>query len=283
MRKIWNCAVSEYLGWVTNSRMILIAVLWIFNYVLAVSPLMDRAKEMKAPVNLLEPFVAVGSSGMILLILPIVFLVLISDFPRSHGNVLFQLLRTGRTTWLLSQLLFLLMTILTYLLLVAAGTILPVIGRCAVQTEWSSVVTQYAELFPESVGSYELLPENLFYQLRNVPVAALHTYGLLALYLLLIGMFLLCSALIGKRKGGNLLTGFIIAAGTAMSSVGSAAMWFFPMAHSVTWVHFTKYKRKPVFPLSDSYILFVFAVLILLAVAFYTVRRFTFGTEEEDA
>lgn len=282
MLKILRCAWLEYRLWLTDTRMIIVTVLLIFNYILAIKPLIERSEMMKEPVNILEPFVAVGSSGMILLILPIIFMILVSNYPRSHGNTLFQIYRTGRKRWLFSQMIVLAMMIVTYITVIAIGTIIPVIGHCFVGKEWSKVVTDYAEMFPESAGSYDLLPENLYYQIGTVIEAVLHTYGLLSLYLYSIGMIFLCSSLLSLRKSGNTITSFIIAGGAALCSIKSQAMWLLPMAHSITWLHFTKFRREPVFPLWGSYLIFGILCIALTAVAVCAVRNFRYGSYSEN-
>lgn len=281
LRKIWRCASSEYVRWLLAPRQIIVAVLWVFNYVLAAEPLLARAEQMGEPVNLFEPLIAVGSSGMILLILPIVFLILISDFPRSKGNALFLIHRVGRRTWLTAQLLALLMMICTYIAAVALGAMLPVLGHCTISAEWSMVVTEYNVRFPDYAESYELLPENLYYQLKDIPTALAHTCGLLTLYLLLIGLILLAAALCGSRRTGSLTAGFLIAGGAALCSLRSPLMWLMPMAHSITWLHFTKYLRAAVMPLWGSYLLLGGGGILLVTAAHFAVKRFAFDAEED--
>ncbi len=280
LRKIIYCAFEDYVQWLMNTRQILLIVLLMFNYTLAVQPLKERVDLMDERVSILEPFIAVGSSGMILLIMPIVFLILISDFPYSKGNVLFRISRIGRKCWLIAQLLELLMMILTFLFITALGAILPLLGRFTISGKWSRIVTHFAVLFPERAGSYELLSENLYNQIHSASLAAFHTYALLSLYLFLIGNILLCMTLIQHRKVGNAVTGFLIAGGAALCSMKSQLMWLLPMAHSIPWVHYTRYLRRPIVPIGASYLYLGLTTLVLLIVEWITVHRFAFNSEE---
>ncbi len=280
LRMIFRCAGVEYQRWITDSRMIILAVLLVFNYILAVSPLHERAEQMGKPLNVMEPFIAVGNSGVILLILPIVFLILISDFPRSDGNAFFYLHRIGRHNWLCAQLLCLLLMILSYLFIIAIGAIAPILGNGFMGNSWSLVVTDYASKFPQSSASYELLPENLYYQIGSVWGAAFYTYSLLFLYLLLLGLILCLGTLNHVHKLSVIVSGFIVAAGAALCSLHSELMWYLPMSHTVVWLHFTKYFRKPVVELAWSYLYFSIIIVTLIVCLFFSVKRYKFGDEE---
>ncbi len=282
LMQIFRCARAEYVHWLTDSRMAIVFVLLLFNDTLAVRPLLERAGEMQERITWLEPFIAVGNSGTILLILPIVFFILISDFPRAHGNALFYIHRIGRENWLVAQLIALAMMILTYLLVVACGAVLPVIGQSNFDSDWSLVVTDYSRRFPEKAYSYELLPENLYHQMKDALTAAIYTYSLVALYLFLLGVLLLCGTLLQNRKVSNGIVGFLIASGAALCSIQSDIMWVFPMAQSITWLHFTKFYRKPVFPIWISYLYFSVLILVLIGTAFYAIRRFPFDTQQDE-
>lgn len=280
-RKILQCVRLEYLEWIINPRQMIMAVLIIFNYTLAVKPLVERSIQMDKKINILEPFVAVGSSGMVLLILPIVFYILISDYPADKGNAILRISRIGRTNWLIVQFINLSLVIITYLIVVALGTIVP-IGRCCTIThQWSTVVIDYAKLFPELSESYELLPENLYYQIENPVIAALHTYVLLFLYLFLIGELLILASIVNKRKLGNLFSVFLITGGAALCSIHSQWMWLFPMSHTVVWLHFTKFLRKEVLPLYVSYFIFIISCTVLCIISFLILKRYNFTNQEE--
>lgn len=280
LRIIFQCAGVEYQQWITDSRMIILMVLLVFNDILAVSPLLARAEQMMEPLNMMEPFIAVGNSGVILLILPIVFLILISDFPRSDGNAMFYLHRIGRYNWLCAQLLCLLLMIVSYLFIIAIGAIVPVLGNSFVGNHWSSAVTDYASKFPQSSASYELLPENLYYQIGSVWRAAAYTYSFLVLYLVLLGLLLCLGALHHARKLSIIFSGFLITAGAALCSLHSELMWCLPMAHTVVWLHFTKYFRKPVVELGWSYLYFSVILITLIVCLFFSVKHCKFGNEE---
>ena len=89
MKKIMSTAKTEYLKWIYDARMIIIPILNIFLYTFAIEPLLVNAQMMEKPLNLFEPFIAVANSGVILMIIPLTFMTLISDFPKIDTNTRF--------------------------------------------------------------------------------------------------------------------------------------------------------------------------------------------------
>lgn len=118
-RAIWNVAISEFIKWITNPRIIMVGVLIVFIHSFAVLPMLEQSDKYGEPLNIMEPFIAVGNSGMLALFLPLVFLLLISDFPIMGGNTLFFINRTGKLNWFFGQIVFIIISIFAYI-----GTVL---------------------------------------------------------------------------------------------------------------------------------------------------------------
>ena len=280
LTKIIRCSKEEYLHWLFHSRQIMLLVLWVFTDIYAVEPLKVRAAQMNTQVHILEPFTAAGNSGTVLLILPIMFLIFMQNYPMIRGNAVFRIYRIGRSKWFVSEVLTLCFCILTFLLAVGIGTVLPVLGRCSFSGQWSLAVTEYAQRFPEQAGNFDLLPENLFYQIRNPYIAAFHTYALLALYLMLIGMIQLYSTVLHLRRAGTAASALMILASAGLCAVRTAWMWMFPMAHSIIWLHYTQFLRHPVLSLAVSYLYLSGFCMLLGFGAFLQARRWSFHSME---
>ena len=273
-RTIWATAKTQYLSWLFNPRMLTIIVMLIFMKTLAVEPLIERSLKMGSPLHTLEPFIAIGNSSLLILFLPAVFLVLMSDFPVINGNTLFFIKRTGKTNWFLGQTLFAIMSIVAFISIVAVGSLLPVIGRTSWGANWSEVVRTYDYNYPEEIGSFasQLLPSNLYNQ---IPIfkAALHTYILLSLYLVVIVLILFLFKVLNFKKAGLFASIAIIAVGMATASVNSSLMWALPMANSLIWLHYTVIFSDPIVSLEFSYAYFLSCILVLLILCFLANRR----------
>ena len=96
---------------------------------------------MGKPINVYEPFVALLNSNFMILLVPAVFLAIISDYPRIDGNTLFVVQRAGKGNWFFGQILYAQMSILSYLLIVFVGMMIPVLWGGSFSAKWSPVVS----------------------------------------------------------------------------------------------------------------------------------------------
>ena len=277
---IISIARSEYLRWITNSRIIIIGILCVFMKTLAVDPLLERAEKMNVPLTIFEPFVAIGNSGMLVMIIPCVFLILISDYPIISGNTLFFVQRSERTNWFLGQILFVIFAIISYMGMILIASIL--ISSGVFRTEWSETVRLYCSKFPEEYDSFasELLPSNLYNQIPLI-TSVLQTFILMSAYLFLLVLILYFFKLIYIKSAGLIAVFIVIGLGVATCSLKTSAMWWFPMANTIVWLHYTEVLRDPVVPIWKSYAYFGIMIVILLIIDIFLMRRFQFKNIEQ--
>ena len=282
LRQCFSCARTEYIKWILDARMIILGVLLIFIYNFAIEPLLQNSELMNEPLNVFEPFIAVSNSGTILLIIPLVFLTLIADFPKIDTNTVFYIIRVGRINWLIGQVIKLVMMAVSYLFVIFVGATVPMITRGFISNEWSLVATDFVRRFPEKSGNYgvTLLPENLYNQL-TILGAAVESYLLVFAYLLILGLLLLSFSLIKKKTAGFVLCGAVISLGTAFCSIKTSPMWTMPMANSIVWLHFTKYFRQPVVTMTFSIIYLVTFIAALLIFCGVAIKKFNYDNVSE--
>lgn len=268
INKIFICARTGFVQWLINPKMFILAAVLFFFYSYAAVPLLELSTETNIKLNIFELFIALGNSGLILLIIPIVFMVIISDFPRLDSNTNFFILRIGKNNWLFAQFTQLFFMSLTFLVLFFIGTVILLMGKCAYDFKWSYIITAYVYSSPEKRSSfeYELLPENLYNQL-TISETFLHTFLFTFLYLTLIGMIFIVSKVINKPVGGPLIAGAVIISGTILGAVKSKIMWIFPMANATIKLHYTRFLRKPIVSLSHSYLYFSILILMLALIS----------------
>ena len=216
LKQAFSCAATEFVKWVCDARMVIVAVLLIFINNFAVSPLTNNAELMGEPLNILEPFIAVANSEILILIIPIVFLTLIADYPKVDTNTVFYIVRIGRANWFVGQILKLVFMIVSYLAVIFLGTVLPMLSKGFWYNGWSNVATGFVKMFPDRRGDFgvELLPENLYNQL-SVFEAAVKSYLLVAAYLMIIGLILLVFSLFKRKTVGFIICGGMISLGMA--------------------------------------------------------------------
>lgn len=288
MSKI-NCGIfavarSEYVKWLANPRNIIFLVLVVFAKTLAIDPLAKRAAEYGGKMSLLEPFAAIGNSGLLVMLLPAVFLVLMSDFPKFDGNSLFYISRTGKINWLFGQLLFALMSIVTYILTALALVTAFSLGSADFSFSWSECTRFYAARFPDKEFTFasQLLPSNLYNQISLIS-SVVYTVTLLALYLFLLTLILMIFKLLSFKSAGLFASLGVVALGTAACAVKTEIMWIFPMANTIIWLHYTAILREPIVAIWYSYAYFAAAITALLIVSVILTKRANFISEVRDS
>lgn len=277
---VFEVAKCEYIKWITNPRIIIVPILLIFMRILAVEPLIERAEKFGDALDRMEPFVAIGNSGMLVMLIPCVFLVLISDYPKVTGNTLYFLQRTGRFNWFIGQVIFLIMAILTYLCVVFVGSLLMTNGKF--MGEWSEVTTKYNAYFPEETGSFssKLLPSNLYNQIP-LQLAVVQTLIMLCAYLFLICMIVYLFKLKHIQTMGLLVAIFVIAAGVVTCSLKTDIMWKFPMANTIIWLHYDTILDTSQNPVWFSVIYFLVSNSVLLGLNFFLIHKMEFVNIEQ--
>lgn len=284
LKQAFSCEVTEFVKWVCDARMVIVAVLLIFINNFAVSPLTNNAELMGEPLNILEPFIAVANSEILILIIPIVFLTLIADYPKVDTNTVFYIVRIGRVNWFVGQVLKLVFMIVSYLAVIFLGTVLPMLSKGFWYNGWSNVATGFVKMFPDRRGDFgvALLPENLYNQL-SVFEAAVKSYLLVAAYLMIIGLILLVFSLFKRKTLGFIICGGMISLGMAFSAIRTNLMWTMPMANSITWLHYTKYFKKPIMPMSFSVIYLLVLIAVLLVFGGIAIGKFNYDNVTEVA
>ena len=278
LRKIWGVARTEFVGWITNPRVIILGVLLIFIKTLAIDPLTARAERFGDTMIVFEPFIAVGNSGALTLFIPLVFLVMFSDYPKLGGNSLFYISRTGKTAWLCGQILFLIMAVTAFLGAIFAASMLFSGGHFG--TEWSEAVRKYAARFPEEAYNFDsqLLPSNLYNQIPMM-TALWQTSVLLAENLLVYALIIYLLKMMFSSSVGLAGALIVIALGTATTSLYSPIKWAFPTANAIIWLHYEEILRAEIYPMWASFAYFAVLLAALIGGNFIALKRLKF-TEE---
>lgn len=268
LRCIFSAAWTEYVDWIINPRMLTAGVMLVFVRSLAVAPLLEHAEKYGEPLNVLEPFIAVGNSGILALLMPCVFMVLLSDYPRITANTLIALPRIGRKNWYAGQVLFRFMAVASFLAVMLGGSILVSRGRFG--NDWSNVVTKYVFRFPKESFSYacRLLSSNLYNQM-SVTMAVVHTLLLLGLYLMLLSEVMCLFQLLHLQPYGLIAAMAVMAVGMATCSLDVPSMWCFPLANAIIWLHYDEILSAMKIPVWYSY-----AYLLVLNAACMGVNLF---------
>ena len=283
LKQIFSVAKTELVSWLTDPRIIVLAVFLIFIKTLAIDPLLARAEKFGEPMTVFEPFIAVGNSGVLTMFIPAVFLVLLSDYPKLWGNTLFFISRTGKRNWFLGQLMFLMLAVISFLgIILIFSALISLFSGAVVDTQWSDAVTKYNAKFPDEIGSFDrgLLPANLYNQIPMTK-ALFQTFALMTLYLFMLSLIVYFFKMLFVNSLGLTAALLVIALGVVTTSLYSPLRWAFPMANTIMWLHYEEILREPIYPIWCSFAYFGAAVVLLSAANFAALKRLDFIESSE--
>ena len=280
LKQIASAARTEYVGWITDPRVVILGVLLIFVKTLAIDPLSKRAEKFGEKMIFWEPFIAVGNSQMLALFIPLVFLILLSDHPKLNGNSLFYISRIGKRNWLCGQILFLIMAIGTFMAAILGSSILFSDGRFG--ESWSDAVTKYGARFPDEAYNFDskLLPSNLYNQIPMI-TAVVQTFVLMSAYLLVLALTIYVLKILFNNSSGLAAAVGVIALGSVTTSLGTGLRWAFPTSNTIVWLHYTEILSEPVYPVWASFAYFGGALCVLITVNFIALKKLKFTESVE--
>ena len=277
IRKIISLSKYEYALYLKNYKMIILLVLSVFIYQFIISPLDNAVAQTGINYSVFEIFIALSNSGVILMILPLAFIFVVSDYPLKNSNSFLYIIRMDRINWICSEIIFALKATVTFLLL----TVLICCGlgfsNGKMSLCWSNITVQYNVLFPKLKGSFvdQLLPGNLYNQMSLIKCFLL-SFALVFLYLFTFSMIYLLFEL-KKRKGiGLLIIAAIILTGTVLTGIDNGGKWLLPTAHSIIWIHYTEYYRDSVMNIGYSFLYYILVNIVIIINAFMECKCYSF-------
>ena len=277
LRKIISLSKYEYALYLKNYKMIILLVLSVFIYQFIISPLDKAVAQTGINYSVFEIFIALSNSGVILMILPLAFIFVVSDYPLKNSNSFLYIIRMDRINWICYEIIFALKATATFLLL----TVLICCGlgfsNGKMSLCWSNITVQYNVLFPKLKGSFvdQLLPGNLYNQMSLIKCFLL-SFALVFLYLFTFSMIYLLFEL-KKRKGiGLLIIAAIILTGTVLTGIDNGGKWLLPTAHSIIWIHYTEYYRDSVMNIGYSFLYYILVNIVIIINAFMECKCYSF-------
>lgn len=280
MKEILCIAKTECVRWVRNSRIILFFMMLLFIQNLIVQPLLQCSTVMQEKLSCFESFLALGNSGTVVLIVPLFFLVMMSDYPERSSFDLFYQIRCSKRTWFWGQVLFGAAAALGTVLLLLLGSVLLSLPRSTWMLHYSRAVTRYSVRFPERSGDYvlSLIPANLYNQI-SLTKGLLHTSCLLFLYLFSLALILLLASICQRKTIGVAGDAVLILIGTISCAINASWRWIFPMAHTIVWYHWKEYLSEAVCSLGKSYLYFGGLCVALLLCGYHSITKYQIGIQ----
>ncbi len=279
---VFRVAKNEYIKWIRNPKMIILLVMLIFAYDYVIMELIEASDKMGEGLQIFEGFIGISNSQLLLMIIPIVFVGLMGDFPRVDGNAMFYIYRVGKTKWLLGQMLFSAMASATYLITLVGFSVITLAGRGFLQNAWSDVTTRYYIFAP---NDYMSLVANLttgrLYNNVTVYEALFNIIGLMFLFMVLICSMLLVSFLCKMHTLGIIVTVGLLCIGNVLAYMENGIRWFFPTAHAILEIHNDPIYKKPIMDIGVSYIYYLVLIILIFMLAYMVLDKYDFTKIQE--
>lgn len=265
-------AWEQYKSWLISPRILLAVYITIFINENITKKMLAICGEVGYKINLAEPLALIFSKSIYTVIIPIVFIALMTDFPKTEGSV-FYVYRMSRKSWVLGELLFAAASSLTYVISLVLGTLIYCTGKCELTNSWSDFTTRlyldYPDIYAQSTS---LAVESSVYTQGKPLEVILHSAVLIFLYTLILCLIIMLFKLLSFKEGG-IITGIAITLfGLATDSGASKAMWAFPITHTVFGWHYDRFFRQQHFTIPGSYI-YLAALLVALIIANFIVSK----------
>lgn len=170
---------------------------WLRNF-------LDYAAGTGEPVNILEAFPVVEHEYKTVMFLVLGWFLVISDAPFVNGNTYYSLYRTGKRSWNIAMVFYIVVQAALYTAAVAVPMILASLPRGFVGKMWSNPVYMLSKDYNMNRSAeygISFLQQNMMRRM-NVPQAFAATVLCFFLYLVVMGILLYtCNLLLGSIWG----------------------------------------------------------------------------------
>lgn len=294
LKQIWLVALENFRRWKNNPQIILVFCLGFIVSFLLSDKVMVFAKERDTILQILEPFIWVFGDANSVLIISLLLLLMFSDMPNLNNEVPFLLARINRMTWMLGQIVYMLLATFLFVTFILLSTCLLSSSQSYIANMWSQTA---AVLGYSNIGSAIFVPSFVKVMELSYPyTCTLHVFGLMAGYSVFMASLILFLNLWGKKGGmiggivfsgfGFILTPDVIAAWLElpqerMKIANIVFGWVSPLNHATYYMHNFGYDNLP--KLWVSYIFFAVGSLILFILSLIKIRTYTFqftGTQK---
>ncbi len=280
MKKALLVAKSGYLDFITSKKLIIMFFSLIFIGEDIYGKMAKVALESGFDLGALEPFILINSYKIHAMIIPIVFIVLMSDFPSVNRSGFFALSRINRKAWFLGEQICALMIATTYMVVMFLGSFLWSHKHLFLHNTWSPYMTA---LYKDNYDTYQennqlFIKTETLSQGNPMEVFVLSVV-LMVLFLVTISSVLAMFKMLYLKKLGIFVSLVICVAGIWMNN---DFKWIFPINHSIFAEHFNAYLAKPELPLIYSFIYYGVLIFALGCVDVFLCKNFNIDEKNEE-
>lgn len=282
MRQIFWVAGVEFRKFLTAKNLILILFSFIFLGESVIAKLVAISAETGIKLNYLEPLNLILSKSFHAMIIPIAFIVLLSNFPDKSSGGIFMMVRMKRGTWILGQIAYAMLVGIFYLCFITVGSVIWIGKAGFFSTEWSAFMTTLYTDYPEvyATNSNYFIEAGTVTQGKPLEVFVISCIFML-FYLVTMAQILCLFKLIHWKRIGLFFDMVLTVFGAAAVSCLADVKWVFPLAHAIFGIHFRDFFAEPILPLRHSVWYFLILNILLGLVNRSVIKKCQIGDDFE--
>ena len=273
--KIWNIIRLNWLEFVRSPKIYLILFSYICIAERSLLPMLRLSNTIDESLNIVEPFIAFCNSKWEALLIPLTFLVIFCDYPKSNSHYTFTIIRSGRRNWILGNCLFSILVSAFYVCSIFVMSLIVCQKQSFVYNGWSLYTRKMKYYYSTQLaifGEDKAIDAGLYMHYR--PYEALgYTLLLNILMGLTISSLFLLSNVLQKHNLGMLLNILLLSGGWITNQFLSKVMWIFPYANCKLGWHHKYILQKTILTDGYSVAYFVILILILYGFLFWKIRK----------
>jgi hypothetical protein len=278
LRSIWQVCVHNLVRWICSTRFFVLLLSAFAVYAFVILPLVDLSKAFNEPINAVEPFIALGDHRLLMFVYGGMLMLLFCDVPIMEDSHTSLIIRMSRRTWLGGQILYVTLASLLWTGVILLFTVLVAAPRSYWANEWSYIanVLAYNGGIRTQTQVWAYADASIVSHFTPWP-AALHTYMLLSLYGVCIGMLILA---INLRHAKSISVIVVLAVNIEAwmalayplgNPIRTVLAWISPFHHA--WLKLHNFTYKSDFSLAASYVWFFLIIAGLAVIALTSVKR----------
>lgn len=281
VNKIYAIIRNEYSSFIRKPKLILIIIAIVFMIDSVAKPMKDLSIELGYTLNIVEPILFLMSKGLNIVIIPVIFIAIFSDFPSAENSSYFSLIRNGRISWFIGETIFAFTSSVLYVSLLFASIAVYTSSNAFFSNEWSDYTLKTYIDYPEVFlyGTY-FLDTSVYTQGKPLYIL-LQTSTLLMLYIFVLIMIMMLFRIIGKKIFGIVIAIGLTFIGLPSYATTSKIRWLFPVTHIAYNWHFNEFFAKPNCTIFTSYIYLGIISLILVFANAYLIKYSQIGVYYE--
>lgn len=276
-KQITVCRYS-FFAWLSSTKVMIFLMYFVVSYQLFIKPYIEFSKQIDSPLGTFEPFLIMTSMPYAASLLPILMVILLCDIPIIDASNKFVICHTGKSTWFMGQMLFVICISLVLQLLIMLFSVMTVNVDSFFANGWS-LPMQNALTEESNIVSSFALDGTILNQVRPFDLVII-SLVMNILHTLTIGLIQYCFALSGKRVLGVLVNIAMIGAGFCLWYVDIPYKWMLPLSHALYTGHYDIFYNKTYCGIELSYIYFAVLIIVLYIIAFRLTKKSSFHNIE---